>query len=204
MKKKLFYFLSTLLISIAGLQSLQACSKSENNFSEQEENEGEEEVGTKAIHGVCRQNLQWVSYSKVVDIANNISASNITVVRLGGVKESGSIEQVIHNINTFAQKGVKVELIQPMCMEMFPEGYQKVPGPNFKLYRMSDIDLDRFRNFMDELLGQITLYTPKDALIALELFNEANWGDFNGDPHTKFYSSNRGHRRDSNDSVVRI
>lgn len=179
MKQKFFYFLFILLISIAGLQVLPACSKNENNF--QGEDEDQKEVGTKAIHGVCRQNLQWVSYSNVVDIANNISASNIPVVRLGGVKESGSIEQVIHNINTFAQKGVKVQLIQPMWMEMFPEGYQKVPGPNFKLYRMSDIDLGRFRNFMDELLGQITLYTPKDALIALELFNEANWGDFNGD-----------------------
>lgn len=181
MKRQIFYYFILLLLVAIGIQG---CSKQAGLNNQNEPlppDDEEEEIIMKTLHGVCRQNMQWVSYSKVVEIANNIANSDIPVVRINGVKEGGSIEQVIHNINTFTQKGVKVLLVQPMLMDMFPEGYEKVPGPNFKLYRMSDIHPDRFRSFMNELLEQIALHTPEDALIGLELFNEANWGDFNGD-----------------------
>lgn len=135
----------------------------------------------KIVHGVCRQNLRWLSYSKVDEIANNIANSDIPLVRTDGVKEGASIEQVIYNINTLSQKGIKVLLVQPMWMEMFVECYEKIPGPNFDLYKMSDIDLNRFSRFINGLLKQFALHIPEDALIGFELFNEANWGDFNGD-----------------------
>ena len=175
MKRQIFFhFILMLLVAIG----IKGCSK---QTGVNDQNEPFPPVIMKTLHGVCRQNLQWVSYNKVDEIANNMANADIPLVRISGVKEGGSIDQVIQNINTFAQKGIKVLLIQPMWMDMFPEGYQKVPGPNFELYRMSDINLDRFRSFMDELLKQIALRTPEDALIGLELFNEANWGDFNGD-----------------------
>ncbi|WP_294081611.1 hypothetical protein [Proteiniphilum sp. UBA5384] len=176
MKQNFFYFLLVVLFCTG---EIQACSGDQNNLLLPDEEQ--KELNISAMHGVCRQNLQWMNHGEVVEIANNIANSHIPVVRINGVKERGSIEQVIHNINSFSNKGIKVLLVQPMWMDMFPEGYEKVTGPNYKLYRMSDIDLDRFRSFMNELLEQLAIHTPADALIGLELFNEANWGGFNGD-----------------------
>jgi len=179
MKQVFLYSILMLLFSAGGLQG---CSDTPDTLPDPGDPDRKEELTSIfPIHGICRQNLQWVNNSKTVEIANNIVKSDIPVVRINGVKEDGSIDQVIHSINIFADRGIKVLLIQPMWMEMFPLGYQKVPGPNFKLYRMADIDLVRFRSYMNELLKQIALRTSKDALIGLELFNEANWGDFNGD-----------------------
>ncbi len=177
--KKQIYFILLLLVTIG----IQGCAKQTglNGQDDPLPSDEEEEVIVKTLCGVCRQNLQRVNYSKVVEIANNIVKNDIPAVRINALKNKGSIEQVIHNINTFSQKGVKVLLEQPMWMEMFPEDYEQIPGPNFNVYKMSDIDLDRFRSFINGLLEQVALHTPEDALIGFELFNEANWGDFNGD-----------------------
>ncbi len=172
-KQNFFYFLLTLLLIIGG----HACAEGQDNPIVPDE---EEEVST-VIHGICRQNLQWLNSAKVVETANNIANSNISVVRINGVKSGGSIEQVIHSINTFSQKGIKILLVLPKWDEMFPEGYQRIQGPSHLVYKMSDIDLSHFSVFINEFLAQIALYTSKDALIGLELFNEANWGGFNGD-----------------------
>lgn len=138
--------------------------------------------GEKIVHGVCRQNLQWVKQpAEVEKIADNIASTKIPLVRLSGAKENGSIEQVIRNINTFTRKDIKVLLIQPLTKEMFPAGYQQVPGPNFKVFKMSDIDLDRFSSFINELVEELARNTAEGAVVGFELFNEANWGDFNGD-----------------------
>ncbi|NGM90382.1 hypothetical protein G5B35_24085, partial [Parapusillimonas sp. SGNA-6] len=163
MKQVFLYSILMLLFSAGGLQG---CSDTPDTLPDPGDPDRKEELTSIfPIHGICRQNLQWVNNSKTVEIANNIVKSDIPVVRINGVKEDGSIDQVIHSINIFADRGVKVLLIQPMWMEMFPLGYQKVPGPNFKLYRMADIDLVRFRSYMNELLKQIALRTSKDALI---------------------------------------
>jgi hypothetical protein len=174
MRQTIFYFVLVLFFCMGGIQG---CSKT---IPIQEE-EDEDGVVIETMHGVCRMNLQRESYGKVVEIANNIVQSSIPVVRINGMKKGGSIEQVIHNINTFSQKGVKVVLMQPMWMEMFPEGYEQLPGPSHLVYKMSDIDPDRFRIFMNRLLEEIALHTPEGALIGLELFNEANLAGYNGD-----------------------
>lgn len=170
MRRTIFYLVLVLFFCMGGMQG---CSKT---IPIQEEDK-DEVVIEETTHGVCRMNLQRESYGKVVEIANNIVQSSIPVVRINGIKEGGSIDQVIHNINTFAQKGVKVLLMQSMWIEMYPEGYEQVSGPS----RMSDIDPDRFRIFMNKLLEELALHTQKDAIIGLELFNEANHADFNGD-----------------------
>ncbi len=173
MRRVVFYLVLLLFFCIGGTQG---CSKT---IPIQEEDE--EGVVIETIHGVCRMNLQRENYEKVVKIANNIAQSSIPLVRINGVKEGGNIDKVIHNINTFSQKGIKVILIQPMWMEMFPEGYEQLPGPSHLVYKMSDIDPDRFRIFMNRLLEEIALHTPEGALIGLELFNEANQAGYNGD-----------------------
>ena len=177
MKRTIYYFILVLFFSSMGIQG---CSENAVISTPDPEEDGEELL-TEAIHGVCRMNLQNESYEKVVAIANNIVQSNTPVVRINGVKEGGSIDQVIHNINIFSQKGGKVVLMQPMWMEMFPDDYEQIPGPSFLVYRMSDIVPDRFRIFMDRLLEQIVLHTPEGSLIGLELFNEANQAGYNGD-----------------------
>ncbi|WP_294080130.1 hypothetical protein [Proteiniphilum sp. UBA5384] len=177
MKWTIYYFILVLFFSSMGAQG---CSEKPVFSTPDPEGNGGE-VLTEAIHGVCRMNLQNESYEKVVAIANNIVQSNIPVIRINGVKEGGSIDQVIHNINTFSQKGGKVVLMQPMWMEMFPDDYEQIPGPSFLVYKMSDIVPDRFRIFMDRLLEQIVLHTPEGALIGLELFNEVNQAGYNGD-----------------------
>jgi len=178
MKQTFFYFIFLLLV----MASIGGCAKRTGlNSPEDPLPPDNDEVTTIPRHGVCRMNLQRESNAKVVEIANNIVRSEIPLVRINGVKVGGSIDQVIHSINTFSQKGVKVLLMQPPCDEMFPEGYEQIPGPSHPVYRMSDIDLDRFSNFMDELLEQIALRIPEDALIGFELFNEANQAGYNGD-----------------------
>lgn len=164
------FFLGLLFFSVIGLQG---CSESHDPLIDDNE-----EGVFKVLHGVCRSNLKWVSNNKAVEIANGMVNSDIPVVRTGGGDE---IDQIIHRINIFSQRGIKLVLIVGMRMEMFPEGYEKVPGPNFEVFRMSDIDLDRFYDFVNELLEQIAIHTSPEAVIAVELFNEANWGDFNGD-----------------------
>lgn len=138
MKRTIFYLVLVLFFCLG---SMQGCSKT---IPIQEEGKNEVVI-EETTHGVCRMNLQRENYGKVVEIANNIVQSNIPVVRINGIKEGGSIDQVIHNINTFAQKGVKVLLMQSMWIEMYPEGYEQVSGPS----RMSDIDPNRFRIFMN-------------------------------------------------------
>ncbi len=136
----------------------------------------------KVLHGVCRQNLQWVkNQSTIENIADNIALSEIPLVRLSAVKERGSIDQVIQNIQTFSRRNIHVLLVQPLFRDFFTEGYQLVPGPNYKLYKMSDIDMNRFSKFMDNFFRALSTQIEPGVLVGFELFNEVNWGDFNGD-----------------------
>lgn len=156
--------------------------------------EGENELASKTkekedfllkrngiVYGINRVNLQWLDPAEVEEIATNIDSLDIPVTRIGGVKQRGSISQVIRDINTFYGKEVRLLLEQPMWRDMFPEGYELVPGPSWPYYEMSAIDTARFRTFMGSLLSAIASQTDPKAVVGLELFNEANWAGFNSD-----------------------
>jgi len=174
-------------ISLVLLAMLSFCLFTQCSDAISEVQEKGEPVSGKGeiTHGICRQNLQWVKdYAEVEQIADNMVKSKIPLVRISGVKGGGTITQVIDNINTFNAKGIQVLIVIPFCDEMFPVGYQKVPGPSFDVYKMSDIDTVRFKDFINSFVSEIASKTAEDALIGLELFNEVNWGGFNGDLQT--------------------
>lgn len=163
--KFLLFFTSLLCLPLLGAGTEVVRSENKNN---------------EVVYGVCRQNLQWVK-SDVPTIADHIVDSYIPLVRISGRKARLSSAEVSEFINTFYAKGVKVHIVIPMHEEMFPIGYEKVEGPNFKVPKMSEIELDRFKLFIDEFIQTLAQNTDPRSIVGIELFNEPNWCDFNGD-----------------------
>lgn len=143
-------------------------------------------LGTGAVRGgerlqlgTNRTNLQWVQpAARQFEILDEIKAMGALNIRLSWVEPYGPVREHIAYCNRIGL-GVSV-MIVPHPERHFPEGSIR-PGNDhlFHMPRLSRLDtgawLDDFRREM-ERWRETGLQVE-----ALEMFNEINWADFNGD-----------------------
>lgn len=129
--------------------------------------------------GVNAVNLAWQSPERREAILANIAASGVRRVRLTIPRPW---PESIDAIRRARAHGLQVLLVLPTDDRDY---YPPEIGPRSGLGRLNDqfplsaIDLDRYRASFETLWRQLD--TPETRLEAVELGNELNWADFNGD-----------------------
>jgi len=127
--------------------------------------------------GVNRTNLMWETDS--ADILAGIAGAGIGHVRLSF---SQPYENVVRTIREAREHGLGVLLAIGMGQNSFrPQGLERRPG-GFGLHsahRLSTLDPTLFRRVVGGFLARLD--AEGLVLDAIELGNEENWSDFNGD-----------------------
>lgn len=132
--------------------------------------------------GFCRPNLMWVNdKKKCEEILDGIKASGAKCVQLTLRENSAPTLQHIEYANSI---GLPVNmLIMPMQDFMLDGAKPRPKSKNFwSVYGVSQVDLKKFEKKLDELFKDIA--QRRLNILSIELFNEINWVDFNGDLQT--------------------
>lgn len=137
---------------------------------------------TSLQFGFCRPNLMWVSdKEKCKEILDGIKASGAKCVQLTLRENSDPTLRHIEYANSI---GLPVNmLIMPMQDFMLDGAKPRPKSKNFwSVHGISQVDLKKFEKKLDELFMEIS--RRRLDILSIELFNEINWVDFNGDLQT--------------------
>ena len=134
---------------------------------------------TSLQFGFCRPNLMWVGdQNKALKLLDGIKASGAKCVQLT-MRENA--EPTFRHIEYANSIGLPVNMLI-MPMEDFMRNGSK-PRPKTKhfwsVYGLSQLDAKKFEKKLDKLLD--TIAKRRLNILSIELFNEINWVDFNGD-----------------------
>lgn len=130
------------------------------------------------IVGINRTNLAWEPADVRKTTIEAMDSAGIRVVRLSWREPAQSMLDVLDHAAAH-DVGVLIEI--PIGKRVVREGASRRAG-NDRLgprYRLSDLDLERLELVLDDIAAAITERPLR--LVALQLGNEINWADFNGD-----------------------
>lgn len=130
------------------------------------------------IVGINRTNLAWEPAEVRKATVEAMSSAGIRVLRLSWREPAESMLDVLDHAAAH-DVGVLIEI--PIEKRVVRKGAARRPG-NDRLgsrYRLSDLDLERFELVLDDIAAAIAERPLR--LVALQLGNEINWADFNGD-----------------------
>ena len=131
------------------------------------------------LSGVNRVNLAWVPHESRDAVLQAMVANGVRLVRLSLVRP---IAESIDALRLADKLGLRVLLVVSFNnRDFYPADSERRSGrgKTWDVYRLSDIDPDRFRDAF-----RLALESIDDAgvdLLAIQLGNEINWGAFNGD-----------------------
>ncbi|MBP1884566.1 hypothetical protein J2Z50_002856 [Ensifer mexicanus] len=129
--------------------------------------------------GINRVNLGWLSHGEQERILKEIASSGATDVRLS---LSRPVEKSIEAVAIASRLGLRILLeIQLANKSYYPESARPRTGFGriWDIYRLSDLDLDRYRKGLREALQRIDALGIR--LEAIEPGNEINHAGYNGD-----------------------
>ena len=142
-------------------------------------------IGSWAAHaneprfGINRVNLAWASPDARRQILDDMAAAGVKIVRLS---LTPPVEKSLDAVRIAHQHGMRILLEIPLSNKAFyPPGTEKRPGFGrvWDIYRLSDIDPDKFRPIIRAAFRRIDELGI--TLDAVQPGNEINWGGYNGD-----------------------
>ena len=139
---------------------------------------GAADSGRDIMFGVCRPNLSWEPDVKAREILDSIKESGADCVQLT-LREN--VEVTLAHVQYCKSIGLPVVLLI-MPLETFMEDGAKPRSGKGKLwtvYGLSQIDVGKF----EKIFGECVEFLKANGIeiIGIEVFNEINWADFNGD-----------------------
>ncbi|MBB4187594.1 hypothetical protein GGE07_004263 [Sinorhizobium terangae] len=129
--------------------------------------------------GINRVNLGWLSHSEQERVLKDIAASGATDVRLS---LSRPVDKSIEALAIASRLGLRILLeIQLANKSYYPESARPRTGFGrlWDVYRLSDLDIDRYRKGLRDALRRIDALGIR--LEAIEPGNEINHAGYNGD-----------------------
>ena len=137
-----------------------------------------QDAGPDIMFGVCRPNLGWEADEKAEGILDSIKESGAKCVQLT-LREN--IEVTLRHARYCNSINLPVVLLI-MPLETFMEnGAEPRPGNGslWTVYGLSQIDVRKF----EKMFGECVKFLNDEGveIIGIEVFNEINWADFNGD-----------------------
>ncbi|HET9538058.1 MAG TPA: glycoside hydrolase [Mesorhizobium sp.] len=129
--------------------------------------------------GVNRVNLAWAPPEVREAILQEMAVNSVRLVRLSLVPP---FADSVDAVRTAARLGMRVVLVVSFNnKDFYPAGAEKRSGRGrtWDVYRLSDIDPERFRDAFRRALRSID--DAGVSLLAIQPGNEINWGGFNGD-----------------------
>jgi hypothetical protein len=130
------------------------------------------------IVGINRTNLAWEPAEVRKSTMEAMRRAGIRVVRLSWREPEQSMLDVLDHA---AAHDMAVLIEIPIGERVVREEAEPRPG-NDRLgrrYRLSDLDIERFRSLLEEIAAAVAERSLR--LVALQVGNEINWADFNGD-----------------------
>lgn len=129
------------------------------------------------LRGVNRTNLAWEENWQA--ILDRIVAGKVTSVRLTLTQPIKRTADIVAHAN---RSGLQVLLNVPLSLADYYAPSVKARPGNDKIRairRLSDIDVGRYRETLRQFLAELDQRQAR--LMGLEVGNEINWADFNGD-----------------------
>jgi hypothetical protein len=129
--------------------------------------------------GINRLHLAWLPRAEQERILKDIAASGATHIR---VSLSRPVDKSIEALEIASRLGLRILLeIQLANKSYYPESARPRTGFGrvWDIYRLSDLDLDRYRKSLHEALQHIDALGI--GLEAIEPGNEINYAGYNGD-----------------------
>ena len=133
---------------------------------------------TVVIVGINRTNLAWEPAEVRKSTLEAIRGAGVRVVRLTWRDPAAAMLDVLDHA---AAHDIAVLIEIPISERVVREGAVRRPG-NGRLgprYRLSDLDLQRYQRLLEDIAAAIAARPLR--VVALQLGNEINWADFNGD-----------------------
>jgi hypothetical protein len=130
------------------------------------------------IVGINRTNLAWEPAEVRKATMEAMRSAGIRAVRLSWREPAESMLDVLDHA---AANDMAVLIEIPIGKQIVREGATQRPG-NGRLgprYRLSDLDLERFQSLLQDITAAVAGRSLR--VVALQLGNEINWADFNGD-----------------------
>lgn len=134
------------------------------------------------IVGVNVTNPQWLDRASQDAIIRQLASSGVKYVRIPLLPSEGSDwEKSIDLIKRFSAAGIQINLnVYPINRaDVPPRPAYKKPLDLWPAHPYSSIDLPRFKIFAQSVLKELDKQHIK--LVAIEVGNEINWTQFNGD-----------------------
>lgn len=134
--------------------------------------------------GICRSDLAWLGNwsSQQEVILDQIKSAGVSRVRLT-LHHDRQLSTVVNQVKYCNFIGLEVNLVLLFTTDalLYPSGSVRRGGGQFSfdVYPLSQIDLNLTRGWLANIIG--TLSSSGAQLAALEVDNEPNWVDFNGD-----------------------
>jgi hypothetical protein len=130
------------------------------------------------IVGINRTNLAWETAEVRKSTMEAMRSAGIRVIRLSWREPEQSMLEVLDHA---AAHDMAVLIEIPIAKRVVREGAEPRAGNNRlgRRYRLSDLDLDRFQSLLEEIATAVDERPLR--LVALQVGNEINWADFNGD-----------------------